>query len=107
MKEILSEHDEQFIDDLLEWYARKQPVDMLLCNMILVLAGAIIVLAALATLARLTDRMILGVLVPGLVIGMLLVGVYILANKRIKERRRVAQIMEKLMRAGIQRDGTP
>jgi hypothetical protein len=99
MKDHLSESDEQFIHDLLQWNSRRRTVDLILCNFALIVAGAIIIIAALSTLARLTDQRIVGILVPGFIIGLLFVDLYIILCKRIKERHRIALIMEKLIRA--------
>lgn len=93
----LSKDDEQFIHDLLQWDSKRRSIDWILCNFALILAGAIIVTASLATLFNLNDRMIFSILVPGIVIGLFFVGLYVLVGRRIKERHRIALIMKKFM----------
>jgi hypothetical protein len=99
MKDYLSERDERFIQDLLTWDSKKRTVDFFVCNFLLVVAGACIIIAAFYTLNVLTDKTIFGVLVPSFIIGLLFVGLYIILNKRIKERHQVAHIIEQLKRA--------
>jgi hypothetical protein len=48
----------------------------LVSNAALVLGAGLIVVSGLFTLTHLTDRVVLTILVPGFVVGLLLIGVY-------------------------------
>jgi hypothetical protein len=54
----------------------------------LLLAGAaIIVIAAVLTLRNLTDRTVLTVLVPGVVVGLILIGGYVAVGRAHREEK--------------------
>jgi hypothetical protein len=99
MGKILSQSDERFIRELLDWDSGRRSLDWLLCNIALVVAALVIIGVGVMTLRYMTDRVIFGLLVPGFVVGLFLVGLYVFGGKRIRERHRVAEIVRKLSQA--------
>ena len=95
MSSSLSQSDRKFLNDLLIWDSSRRRLDSLLCNLALVAGGILIVCAAIITLERLSDRTVLSVLVPGFVSGLFFVGLYFFGDKRVRERRRLAEIIRK------------
>ena len=96
MAETLKSDEEQFVRDLLAWDARQRPTEWILSNLALVLGAVVILVTCIYTLRHLTDRLIFWVTVPGFVMGILFVGIYFFAGKRVKERHRMASILKKL-----------
>jgi hypothetical protein len=96
MAGALSRADEEVVRELLNWDDDKRSSDWLLCNVALIVAGAVIIAAAVFTLMNLTDHVILTVLVPGFVVGLFFVGLYVLGGRRVRERHRLASIVRKL-----------
>ncbi len=96
MDEKLKMDAEQFIHDLLAWDVRRRPMEWVLSNLALFLGAVVILVTGIFTIRHLTDRLILWVTVPGFVLGILFVGLYMFAGKRVKERHRMALILKKL-----------
>ncbi len=53
---------------------------------VLLLGGVIIIASTLITVTRCTDRVVFTVLIPGVVVGLILIGVYSAINKRRDQR---------------------
>ncbi|MCG3118263.1 MAG: hypothetical protein ALAOOOJD_00431 [bacterium] len=96
MAESLKMDEKQFVQDLLAWDERQRPMEWLLSNLALVLGVVVVLVTIIYTLRHLTDRLIFWVTVPGFVVGVLFVGFYFFAGKRVKERHRMASILKKL-----------
>jgi hypothetical protein len=96
MDELLKMDEKQFIRDLLSWDERQRPMEWILSNLALVLGVVVVLVTCIYTLRHLTDRLIFWVTVPGFVVGVLFVGFYFFAGKRVKERHRMASILKKL-----------
>ena len=99
MRNELSDEDKRFIRELLAWDTDRRGTEWLVCNVALVTAGLYMISAAVYTAAHLSDVVIMGVLVPGLIAGLFLVGVYLAGRKRVTERHRLAFILRKLTHA--------
>lgn len=96
MDEKLKADEEQFVRELLAWDERQRPMEWILSNLALVLGAVVILVTCIYTLRHLTDGLIFWVTVPGFVMGILFVGFYFFAGKRVKERHRMALILKKL-----------
>jgi len=96
MEEKLKIEEEQFIRDLLDWDVRQRPAEWILSNLALILGVIVILVTGIFTIRHLTDRLILWVTVPGFVLGILFVGFYQFASKRVKERHQMSSILKKL-----------
>jgi hypothetical protein len=92
---LLDGSDRRAINDFLRWDSSRRWFDRLLYSLVLLAGGALIIAAAAFTLARLNDSAVFIVLVPGVLLGLFLVGVYALGEKRIREWHRMAQILRK------------
>lgn len=97
MSNKLEREENEFVRELLAWEERRRPVEWLLSNLSLVLGGIVMLVTIIYTLRHLTDRLIIWVTIPGIVLGLVFVGLYFFAGKRVKERHRVASILKKLM----------
>jgi UDP-N-acetylmuramyl pentapeptide phosphotransferase/UDP-N-acetylglucosamine-1-phosphate transferase len=58
--------------------------------------GAVIVAAVLFTYYNMTNATAQWITLPSLLIGLLFIGIYLVADQRIKERRKVVSIFRKL-----------
>ena len=96
MHKKLRREEERFIRDLLAWDGRHRPVEWVLSNAALILGVIVILVTCIFTIQHLTDRLIQLVTVPGFLVGILFVGLYAFAAKRIKERHCMALILKKL-----------
>jgi hypothetical protein len=96
MTKPLTRADRDFLDDLLSWDSSRRRIDRLLCQIALFAGGILIVAAAVFTAGRLEDRTVFTVLVPGFLSGLFLVGLYLLGEKRVRDRHRLAEIARKL-----------
>lgn len=96
MKTKLSEEEDQFVDELLTRDQRLRPKESVFYNLLLISGGLIIVVVAFLTVQHLNDKTALWVTVPGFLTGILLIGLYIIGMRRIKERRLVASVLKKL-----------
>lgn len=100
MKAELSEEEEQFIHELLTWDRTHRPVERLLYNLFLILGGTIIVIHGLLTVRQLHDRIVLWLTMPGFLLGLVFILLYIVGERRIRERRLVAKVLRKLWGRG-------
>lgn len=96
MNATLKNDEKEFVRDLLAWDQRRRPLEWILSNLALVVAAAVFVVTCVFTAQHLTDSRILFFTVPGFVLGILFVGIYYLTEKRIKERHRIASMLNKL-----------
>ncbi len=81
-------NEEYFIKELLDWDSRRRGVEWLLCNTSLILGGAVLIGVLIYTLRHLQDELIFRVTVPGSLIGLYLVGLYMFGRNRIRERQK-------------------
>ena len=87
------------VRELLSWDDGRRSSEWLLCNLALVIAGVVILASAVFALLHMTDHVILAVLVPGFVVGLFFVGLYVLGGRRVRERHRLASVIRKLKTA--------
>jgi hypothetical protein len=90
MESDLSDEEEQFVRDLLAWAEKRRPIEWIFNNLLLFLGGTVVVIGLL-TVQYLNDRTVYCITVPGFLLGFLLIGLYI-----IGERRLVARVLGKL-----------
>lgn len=96
LKTKLSEEEDQFVHELLTWDQTLRSKEWVFYNLLLILGGLVIVVVAFLTVQHLNDKTALWVTVPGFLTGILLIGLYIIGVRRIKERRLVASVLKKL-----------
>ena len=97
MGETLTELEREFVAETVRWDSRRRPADLWFCYMALLVACLVIVVGIILTLRNLTDVTVYTVLVPTIVVGLFLVGVYAVQSGRIKERHRFALILRKMV----------
>jgi uncharacterized membrane protein YfcA len=100
IKAELSEEEEQLIHELLTWDQTRRPVERLLYSLFLILGGAIIVIHGFLTVQQLHDRLVFWVTVPGFLLGLIFILLYIVGERRIRERRLIAKVLRKLWGRG-------
>ncbi len=106
VKECLMEQkDEQkftpaeqiFTKKMLTWDQKKASLEVLINSIFLACAGIAIVVAVITTIRNIGNEFIIWKVLPGYAIGVLLLCNYIVGDLRIKERRRYAGIIRKVM----------
>jgi hypothetical protein len=95
--EALTKLEREFVEETIRWDSRRRPVDLWFCYMALLVACLVIVAGIILTLRNLTEATVYTVLVPTIVVGLFLVGVYAVQGGRIKERHRFALILRKAL----------
>lgn len=90
------QEEEQLIHALLTWDQTRRPAERHLYNLFLFLGGAIIVIHGFLTVQQLHDRMVFWVTVPGFLLGLVLILLHIMGERRIRERRLMAKVLRKL-----------
>jgi hypothetical protein len=96
MQTQLTSSEEQYLDALLKWDRSHRSSDWLMCNLCLLAACLVIVVAAVFTVYHLNDRVILGLLAPSFLVGLVLVGAHLFNVRRIRERHQLAMIIGKI-----------
>ncbi len=85
-----------FVRELLAWDRRRRSLDWLLCNLLLALGGLIIVVAGGFTLGHRSDHVVWTMTVPGFLLGLLFLVLYVVGERRIRDRRTMVGILKKL-----------
>jgi hypothetical membrane protein len=95
MEKTLSTAEKRFIHELLNWEQKSRRINQVLYNLILILGGAIIVGVGLSTLQQLNDQAVQWFTVPGFLLGLMLIGLYIVRHRWAMERQIFASIIRK------------
>jgi hypothetical protein len=93
----LTQDEDRYLHDLLVWDTRQRSVESVFQHAALFLGGIVIVGSILFALRDLTDRAIYGMLVPGILVGLFFVSLYVYGRIRTRERHRLASIARKLI----------
>ena len=89
--------EKKFVMKMLQWDQKKASIEVVI-NSLFLFAGAIVILVdAYLVYKFLRNNMSIWVIMPGYVIGILLLAIYIVGDKRIKERRHFASILRKIL----------
>ncbi len=96
MEKVLSKAERELVQELLSWDRWRRPSEWMLCRLALLLGAVVIVGAAGFTVIHLNDRVILAVLVPSVLLGLFLIGLFVVHGQRIRERQRLASIIRAL-----------
>jgi len=93
----LNKQEKEFMFKLLRWDQTKTSIEVIV-NYIFLVFGIIVTLyVAFKTITNFNDLHALWLLLPGYVIGMLFLSIYIVGEVRIKERRKYASFMRKIL----------
>ena len=96
MNTALTKEEEKFINELNLWDRKRNSMNMVLYNFFLILGGLVIIVDIIVSIPNLTDKFIYQFSIPGFMIGLLLIGLYIFGNAWSKERKLIASIIKKL-----------
>ena len=92
-----SPSEQAFTKKMLSWDQKKASLEVLINSIFLAGAGIAIVIAVIITIRNIGNQFIIWKVLPGYAIGVLLLCNYIVGDLRIKERRRYAGIIRKIM----------
>lgn len=96
MNTALTKEEEKFINELNLWDRKRNSMNMVLYNFFLILGGLVIIVDIIVSTPNLTDKFIYQFSIPGFMIGLMLVGLYIFGYYWTKERKLIASIIKKL-----------
>ncbi len=89
--------EKKFMKKMLQWDQKKASIEVLI-NSVFLFAGAIVILVDVYFVYRyLRNDLSIWIIMPGYVIGILLLLIYFVGDKRIKERRHFASILRKIL----------
>ena len=93
----LDKKEKNFIRKMLKWDQKKASIEVIINNIFLISGILVTLYVAYKTITNLNNLQSLWLLLPGYVIGILLLCIYIVGDIRIKERRKYASIMRKIL----------
>ncbi|MEA2096331.1 MAG: hypothetical protein U9P73_06540 [Candidatus Cloacimonadota bacterium] len=93
----LNKKEKDFMRKMLRWDQKKAPIEVIINNLFLVTGMLVILYVAYKTMINLHDIQLLWLFLPGYVIGVLLLSIFIVGDIRIKERRKYASVMRKIL----------
>ena len=96
METDLGKEERDYIRGLMTWDRSRRSFQWILANISLMFGGAVIVTAALFTHYNMTNATAQWITLPSIVIGLVFIGIYVVADQRIRERRKVISILRKL-----------
>jgi len=93
----LNEQEHKFMRNILKWDQKKASIEVIVNNFFLGSSIFLTLYIAYKTIISLNDLNSLWLLLPGYLIGILLLSIYIVGDTRIKERRKYASVMRKIL----------
>ena len=96
MKLPLNEQEHKFMRNILKWDQKRASIEVIVNNFFLASSIFLTLYIAYKTIISLNDLNSLLLLLPGYLIGILLLSIYIVGDTRIKERRRYAAVIRKI-----------
>lgn len=93
----LNKKEKTFMRKMLRWDQQKASTEVIINNMLLIAGMLVTLYVAYRTITNLNDLHSLWLLLPGYVIGILLLIIFIVGDSRIKERRKYASVMRKIL----------
>ena len=93
----LNKKEKDFMRKMLKWDQKKASFEVIINNLFLVIGMLVTLYIAYRTIISLNDLHSLWLLLPGYIIGILLLSIFIVGDIRIKERRRYASVMRKIL----------
>ncbi|MCD4795791.1 MAG: hypothetical protein K8R49_01285 [Candidatus Cloacimonetes bacterium] len=100
MADNMNKTEKIFLRKMLSWDQKKASIEVLINSIFLVLGGISIIVIAYLTFMNINNYKSIWVTLPGFLIGVLLLCIYIVGDFRIKERRKFASILRKLLTKG-------
>lgn len=93
----LNKKEKDFMRKMLRWDQKKASFEVIVNNGFLVAGMLVTLYIAYKTFISLNNLQSLWLLLPGYVIGILLLSIFIVGDIRIKERRQYASVMRKIL----------
>ncbi len=93
----LSKQEKDFMRNILRWDQKRASIEVIVNNIFLILGMIVTLYVAYKTISSLNNLQSLWLLMPGYVIGILFLCIYIVGETRIKERRKYASVMRKIL----------
>lgn len=93
----LNKKEKDFMRKMLRWDQNKASLEVIINNIFLVAGMLVTLYVAYRTIINLHNLRLLWLLLPGYVIGILLLSIFIVGDIRIKERRQYAAVMRKIL----------
>lgn len=93
----LNKKEKDFMRKMLIWDQKKAPIEVIINNLFLVAGMLVTLYIAYKTIININNLQLLWLFLPGYVIGILLLSIYIVGDIRIKERRGYASVMRKIL----------
>ncbi len=89
--------EKKFMKKMLLWDQKKASIEVLINTVFLIIGALVVLTDAYFTYRYLNNHSSIWVIMPGYVIGILLLSIYLVGDKRIKERRHFASILRKML----------
>ena len=96
MLENMTEKENQFIDELLNWKDKKESLSIIYSYFFLLFGVFLIVFTIYHLFTELTDTMIFWLGIPGFLTGIFFILLYIILQRRIREMKILSSIIKKL-----------
>ena len=93
----LNKKEKDFMRKMLRWDQKKASFEVIVNNVFLAVGMLVTLYVAYRTITTLNDLQSLWLLLPGYIIGILLLSIFIVGDVRIKERRKYASVMRKIL----------
>lgn len=93
----LNKQEKEFMRNILRWDQKRASIEVIVNNIFLILGMIVTLYVAYKTIINLNDLHSLWLLLPGYVIGILFLSIFIVGDVRIKERRNYASVMRKIL----------
>ncbi len=97
MNLLLDKQEKEFMRNILRWDQKSASIEVIVNNIFLITGMVVTLYVAYKTIININDLHTLWLLLPGYVIGILFLSIYIVGDIRIKERRNYASVMRKIL----------
>jgi len=97
MNLLLDKQEREFMRNILRWDQKSASIEVIVNNIFLIIGMVVTLYVAYKTIVNIKDLHTLWLLLPGYVIGILFLSIYIVGDIRIKERRNYASVMRKIL----------
>ena len=89
--------EKDFMKKMLRWDQKKASLESTINSVFLIIGALVIIVIAYLTIKYLNEYSSIWAIMPGYVIGILLLCIYLAGDIRIKERRYFASVLRKLL----------
>ncbi len=89
--------EKKFMKRMLQWDQKKASIEVVVNSGFLIIGALVILVDAYFTYRYLNNHSSIWVIMPGYVIGILLLSIFFVGDLRIRERRHFASILRKIL----------